>query len=273
MFLGKRTTAVYVGNNRVLCRTRNGYKMFVDSRDVSLAPHIILEGVWEEATESVLRSLVTPGMTVIEVGSNVGFFSLILAHCVGKNGRFVGFEADPELAMIARDNVEINGFHHQATIIEAAAGASDGKISFFRADRHRGNGTVLSDLEQIPHNRTDTRQELEVDLIRLDSYCHQANVVPDLIKIDAEGAESAILAGAHSCMQSMRPLTLVLEFAPRFVQTAGDDPTAFLDRLASAGFTLHVIDERKRTMRPTSHNELLGREFSEIVAVRGDLKR
>ena len=48
--------AVYVGNDRVLLWTKNGYKMFVDSRDVSIAPHLILEGVYEEHTDAVLRA-------------------------------------------------------------------------------------------------------------------------------------------------------------------------------------------------------------------------
>src|ERR1700752_2954375 len=108
--MSNRPSAVYVGDHRMLLRTASRLKMYVDSRDVSISPHLILDGVWEEGTEAALRRLVKPGMHVVEVGANVGYFTLTMAHIVGGQGSVVAFEPDPFLAQIIRDNAEINGF-------------------------------------------------------------------------------------------------------------------------------------------------------------------
>src|ERR1700687_2781541 len=117
MFGQVKTGATYVGDNRVLLKTANGFKMFVDSRDISIAPHLILDGVWEEWTEAVLRRLIAPGMTVVEAGANFGYFTLIMARAVGVAGKVFSFECDPDLATLARDNVEINGLHKTVSVV------------------------------------------------------------------------------------------------------------------------------------------------------------
>jgi FkbM family methyltransferase len=265
MFRETKTGATYVGDNRVLLKTANGFKLYVDSRDISIAPHLILDGVWEEWTEAVLRQLLRPGMTVVEAGANVGYFTLVMARAVGASGRVASFECDPGLAMLARDNVEINGLHRIARLEERALGERAGSVTFYRADRHRGGGSLVEGLEQIPHNATDQRTALEVQMTTLDAWVKQANVQPDLLKLDAEGAEAAILRGGAALLDSDRPLTIVMEFFPRFVHAAGDDPAALLGWLESKHFSLGVIDERRRCIVPTTAAALLQRESAELV--------
>lgn len=265
MFRETKTGATYVGGNRVLLKTANGFKLYVDSRDISIAPHLILDGVWEEWTEAVLRQLVRPGMSVVEAGANVGYFTLVMARAVGGTGRVVSFECDPELAGLARDNIEINGLHRVARLEERALGERTGPVTFYRADRHRGGGSLVAGLEQIPHNATDQRSAIEVGMTTLDAWAQDAGTQPDLLKLDAEGAEAAILRGAGRVLDSTRPLTIVMEFFPRFVQEAGDEPAAFLEFLQSKRFSLGVIDERRRRVVPTTAAALLQRESAELV--------
>jgi FkbM family methyltransferase len=257
-----------VGDHRVLAKTTNGFKMFVDARDLSIGPHIILDGVWEEWTEAALRSVVKPGMTVFEVGANVGFFTLICAEAAGAHGNVIAFEPDPDLARITRDNVELNGFHRTTRVEELAMGAELGRAQFYRADRHRGNGSIVSGLEQISHNATDTRETIDVAITTLDAYCEASDLTPQVLKIDAEGAESAILRGAPDLIGSSVPLTIVMEFAPRFVEASGDSARDLLEHLRSLGFALHRIDERKRKISPASADGLLHFETSELVLIR-----
>lgn len=261
-----RASAVYVGHDRILLRTARGLKMYVDSRDVSIAPHLILDGVWEEGTEAALRRLLRPGMNVVEVGANVGYFTLTIAHVVGPRGSVAAFEPDPVLAQIVRDNAEINGFADRVTVHEKAVADAQGEIRFFTTHRHRGNGSILEGFEQLPGNPEDRRVEIVVPSVRLDD-AFAANP-PDVIKIDAEGAESAVLRGARGLLDGERVKILVLELFPRFVQAAGDDPRAFLERLTARNFKLNLIDLRKRRIVATSVDALLGMECAELVLVR-----
>ena len=128
--------------------------MYVLTRDLSLAPWLMLDGVWEEAITAVFRSLVAPGMTVVEVGANVGYFTLLAAELVGPRGRVHAFEPDPELFELLRDNVEVNAFDHRVTLHRRAVADFHGEARFHAATRHRGNGsenggTVLAGIDEV----------------------------------------------------------------------------------------------------------------------------
>ena len=264
-----KRTAVYVGNDRVLLWTKNNYKMFVDSRDVSIAPHLILEGVYEEHTDAVLRRLVEPGMHVVEIGANVGLFTLLMCHRVGPSGSVYAFECDPTLVQIARDNLELNGFSRIGTIDQRAVSKAVGTLTFRATTRHRGGGTLVPGLQQIPELTESERETIAVQAVTLDDFLGGYDRKIDFMKIDAEGAETDIIACGRSIFAdpSYR-VTVMMEFAPRFMREAGMDPAAQLDALRSWGFTFSRIDDRRRKLMPTDAAYLLAQEFSDIVMVR-----
>lgn len=260
---------VYVGGNRVLLKTANRYKMFVDSRDVSIAPHLILEGVYEEHTDAAIKALVKPEMKVLEIGANIGLFTLLMCHRVGARGSVLAFECDPVLAQIARDNIELNGFSGIGRVDERAVSDREGTLFFHTAERHRGGGTLLENLQQIPELRPAERRTIEVKATTIDAILAGHPGGFDFIKIDAEGAESHIINGGATLLGDReRPLTLMMEFAPRFVEAAGADPRAELERFAGWGFSFARIDDRKRKVVATTPDDLLQREFSDIVLTR-----
>jgi len=264
-----RSQAVYVGNDRVLLRTKSGYKMFVDSRDVSIAPHLILEGVYEEHTDAVLRRLVRPGMHVVEIGANVGLFTMLMCHRVGPAGSVYAFECDPVLAQIARDNLEINGFSRIGRIDERAVSDTEGPLAFRAAVRHRGGGTLVAGLQQIPELSESERQTIGVQATTLDAFLAETGRRVDFMKIDAEGAESAILrGGAGLFAERSRALVVMMEFAPQFMREAGADPARTLENLREAGFTFARVDDRRRRVAPVDAAYLLAQPFSDIVMTR-----
>jgi FkbM family methyltransferase len=265
-----RTTAVYVGGNRVLTRTANGFKMYVDASDVSISPHLILDGVWEEWTEATLRRQVKPGMRILEIGANVGYFTLLLARLAGASGSVYAFECDPDLAQIAEDNVEMNGFTDRVTVDRRAVGAQSGVAEFRRAMRHRGGGTLIEGLQQIPQLAQSERESLQVEVTTVDDLLRSCSKTFDFVKIDAEGAEAQILDGGRALFaDTARPLRILLEFCPEFLKNAGRDPAAELHRYEAWHFTLARLDERRRRPVPCSARELLAHTYSELLLTRG----
>lgn len=264
-----RTTAVYAGGNRVLTRTANGFKMYVDSADVSISPHLILDGVWEEWTEASLRRTIKPGMHVLEVGANVGYFTLLLARLAGASGSVYAFECDPELAQIAQDNAEMNGFGDRVTIDRRAVGAAAGQAKFHRARRHRGGGTLVTGLQQIPQLTEDERETLQVEVTTVDALMRMRDKPFDFVKIDAEGAEPWVLDGGRALFADVtRPLGLLLEFCPEFLQKSGHDPAAELHKWESWRFSLARLDERRRRPVACTARDLLARPYSELLLTR-----
>ena len=266
-FNRKPPRGVYTGGGRILTKTKSGLKIYVDGGDISVAPHIILDSAYEENTEGVIRKLVRPGMTILEGGANIGYFTLAFASLTGAQGRVIAFEADTKNAQFVLDNLELNGFSQRATVYAQALFSSDGEVTFYRAVRHRGNGSILRDLEQTPENPEAQREALIVPSRSIDSLCAEHGISPDVIKLDAEGAESSILAGAQSQLTGGRPRVLILEFTPRFISLAGDDPRRLLEDLLARGYRLNRI-VRKRRMEACRIDELLESESTELVALR-----
>ncbi len=264
-----RKPAVYIGNDRVLLWTRSGFKMFVDSRDVSIAPHLILEGVYEEHTDAVLRRIVKPGMHVVEIGANAGLFTLLMARRVGPQGSVHAFECDPVLARIARDNLEVNGLGTIGTIDERAVSKAGGRLEFRAALRHRGGGTLVPGLQQIPELNESERETIVVQAVTLDNFAASYDRKIDFLKIDAEGAEADIIRGGQSIFgDPAYPITIMMEFAPAFMRKAGMDPALQLQELANAGFRFSRVDERRRRLVATDTVELLAQPFSDMVMQR-----
>lgn len=268
-----RRSAVYVGNDRVLLRTAAGYKMYADARDVSITPHLILDGVYERHTESALRTLVKPGMRILEIGANIGLFTVLMAHRTGTRGFVRAFECDPMLAQIARDNLEINGLSEIGRIDERAVTNATATLRFFTARRHRGGGTLVEGLEQLP-GLAEERGELEVQSTTVDAIVAEEAGAFDFVKIDAEGAETAIFRGGRSVFADRgRPLIVMTEFSPAFIAKSGDDPARHLAELESFGFSLRLIDERRRKLVPIDRDALLARPFSDLVLIRREQRR
>jgi FkbM family methyltransferase len=148
----------------------------------------------EPEVQSVLRKYLRPGMTVYDIGANIGFFSLLAARLVGAAGRVTAFEADPEIVARLRENVARN---------QGAPVSVEGKavwsysipVFFARADAEvspdRGLGHVIDNEAERSASGT-----IRVEAVSVDEYVRQS-AAPDFIKCDVEGAEVEVFRGAQ----------------------------------------------------------------------------
>jgi FkbM family methyltransferase len=214
---------VYLGTDRALCRCLGAFKLFVDPRDRGFAANLLLDGYWEPWATLFIAQTVRPGMTAIDVGANYGYYTLLLSWLVGESGRVVAIEPNPDAAESLRQSVGLNGRATHVTVINAAAGATnDGEALLFVPDGEPKNASIIPSAEAIGSapGRLHAVPQLTLDRIAAD--------LPriDFIKIDAEGAEEAIVTGMGATLLRDKP-RLMLEFnAGR-----GTDPGGLLDRL------------------------------------------
>jgi FkbM family methyltransferase len=257
-----RPSTVYVGDGRALTRLVNGHLMYVLTRDLSLGPWLMLDGTWENEITAIFETLVRPGMTVVEVGANVGYFTLLAAKLVGPRGRVHAFEPDPEVCELLRDNVEINGYDDRVRVRRAAVGEAAGRATFHAATRHRGNGSLIPALNQLGDASAEIRA-FEVELTALDA-CEIERL--DLLKVDAEGSEARVFRGAARTIARSGPMNAVVEFWPRFFRTAGEDPRAFLAARRGEGFAIERVDkEHGGGSVAANDDEVLAHGVSELV--------
>jgi len=102
------------------------YMMWVDLRDKALSPHLMLQGYWEMWITSAMARLTKPGTIGIDIGANLGYYTLLLADAVGPSGRVIAFEPNPRLANMMRTSVGINDFGSRVTVRDEAVGNVSG---------------------------------------------------------------------------------------------------------------------------------------------------
>jgi FkbM family methyltransferase len=187
------------------------------------------EGANEPEVQNALQQCLRPGMIFYDIGANIGFFSLLAARIVGKDGRVVAFEADPEIAGRLRVHVTRNDFR-AISVEEKAVWSEPSTVFFARTDPatspDRGLGHIVA---------TRASDTIQVDAVSLDDYV-QTEPAPDFVKCDVEGAEVEVFRGAQR---------LLTEKCPSIVCEMHSDANRrlLLEMFASFGYTCKSLDE------------------------------
>ena len=229
-------------------------------RERVLSKRLLLYGGQEAPEVALLCSLVRPGDHALDVGANVGIYTLHLSRAVGPGGRVVAVEPDPESLALLRWNVEANGCSN-VTVVPAAFGAESGTATLHRVAGHAGR----SSLAAVP----EASDAVEIAVRRGAEVLAGLGVAPRVAKIDVEGAEPLVVAGL-----GCRPEVLLFECVPRQMREMGEDPEAFLAGLAAGGYRLELVDPENGERRAGSPAEIAARAATarrvhNVLATRG----
>jgi FkbM family methyltransferase len=232
--------SVYLGGNRVISKTVFGQKMFLDSRDLSLTPHIIMDGFWERWITNVFIGLIDKDTHVVDIGANVGYYTLLAASKLGAKGKLTSFEANPGVAEILFDNVHINGFGQKCHVVQKAVYSENKQIDFKVFGKFLGSSSIYA-TDETAKNFNDRLNIIPVEAVTLDSFFPPGEKI-DLIKMDAEGAEPYILKGATRVLKENPNIKILMEFSPGIIEVAYESVERFFDDLQRVGFKMYLID-------------------------------
>ena len=170
-----------------------GLRIFGDSRsNIGYAL-----GTTEPVVQEALARYLHEGSVCYDIGANVGFFTILAARLVGETGRVYAFEPLPDNLDALRRNLELNGFAN-VEVIDAAVSDRDGTAEL-------GIGTSSLDSGLVEYEVARHSQHITVRVMRLD---HGELSRPTFVKIDAEGAEFAVLRGMRTLLEAPRPTIL-----------------------------------------------------------------
>lgn len=229
--LSEAAVSCYMGNKTVLTRVQ-GFKMLLPSDDVGLTPHLVLDGFWESWVTDVFLRSIKPGMTVIDVGANVGYYTLLGARAVGPTGKVYAFEPEPRNLKFLTSNVSLAGAHWTTVCGKALWNETGTSKLFVRADDQCGGHSMIGG---------DESKAVSIETITLDEYLGNNQRV-DVMKIDAEGAEPFIIEGMQQVIAASPGMKILMEFAPDFVRGSGRDPQEFLNMLIGLGLSIKFIN-------------------------------
>lgn len=184
-------------------------------------------GLHEPKVSDWMRKKILPGMTVLDIGANIGYHTIFAAFLTGHSGRVLAVEADSRIAKIVDENVKRNSLKNIVVVAGAASGR-DGTIRFGQARTSGWSGLYCPDPVDWIEVQTFTIDSL-VDKLRIEKV--------DFIKIDVEGAEKEVLAGMQGLLRRQRPALLIEVHG-----SESQDGRACLCNLLPGDYELSVLD-------------------------------
>ena len=192
------------GGGRFAVWTLDSFWLVVDGEDESVGKNILKTGYWESWITSWFTQWVRPGMTVLDVGANCGYYTMLSERLVGPYGNVVAYEPNPDLLDDLALTRSLNGasFKHRPV----ALGAETGDVILSTTLHQEGGGTIKGNQGGPAHVvRATTLDSEERNLTFLN---------PDIIKLDIESAEEDAWLGAQVTLNGPKHCTLVMEWTP-----------------------------------------------------------
>lgn len=202
---------------------------------------------YEPFETSLLSAEIRPGMTIVDVGANIGYYTLLFSKLTGESGRVYAFEPEPQNFALLQQNLARNGRTNVQVFNLAASDQGGESFLYLSTENHGDHQAYLSDCE---------RQKVRITMTPLDD-CVTGPI--DLVKMDVQGFEAHVLDGMRSIIATSPRLTIFTEFWPEGLRRAGSDAAEFLASLRACDFEIFFINEYAGRLEPADDAELLRR--------------
>jgi len=223
----------------------DGNKMFLDPND---SLQMSCFGSFEPFETEVVKKLIKIGNNVLDIGANIGYFSLLFAKLVGNNGRVYAFEPEPENFRILKKNLEINHYNNTMAIQKAISDKNH-TVKLFLNEINTGNHSI--------YKSSETSAFIDIESIKLDDFSDIQNKRIDFIKIDIEGAEIDAFKGMKNVLQKNSQVTILSEFNLYLLNKFNKKPREYVKILNDLGFEIFLLDSKKKKIVPFVLDEFL----------------
>jgi len=222
---------------------RYGISMIVDVRDPAISKPILALGGYEDGLARRLLSFVNQGTHMLDIGANIGFFTLAVAKQATR-GRVWSVEPDDQNVRLLRASIALNGFEDRVEVHHLAASDTDGEVFFSTLGYDTSIGARFTAKEEstlLDRSLAGARKPVKRRAQTMDTLLRGKQV--DLVKIDVEGYEPAVLAGMHAILRQQRPVVFS-EFAPGTIRhISRTDPAEMLRFVRDCDYALAIVEE------------------------------
>lgn len=214
-----------------------GSKMYINSHDSDPSMRrtfraYVKRGVHEKATTELFKKMVKEGDVVVDMGANIGYFTLLAARLAGKSGKVYAFEPEPRNYYYLLKNIEINRYDN-VVAVQKAVSDKTGKTTLFICPYDSGHHTInqYEGIKAYTPNLVGNKKDfVEVETITLDDFLKDEKQV-NVIKMDVEGAEALVLSRMDNVIRGNANLKMFIEFFPLLIRKMGNSPEEFVRRL------------------------------------------
>lgn len=224
------------------------FLVHVDPRDHLMRKELGLYGAYEPFQVDVFRSVVAPGDVVIDAGAHVGLYTLWASRAVGRSGRIVAFEPDPDNRRLLERNLAVNRVEN-VDVVPRALTDRRGEAELYQNPTNRANLSL--------RNPWGFEESVPVETTTLADHFASRQRSPAVVKLDVEGAELLVLEGAGPMFERDPPRAVLTEVAAELLDAFGFEPDDLVRELTGLGLRPFVVDERSRTLVPRRPADLL----------------
>ncbi len=234
-----------------------GSKMLLDLNDLGIGRELALYGVHEKNSTEEVKRVIKPGMKILELGANIGYYALIETKLAGPTGHLYAVEPSPYNFDLLKRNLDLNNIRN-ADLHQAAFGEKRGKVKFYMYDR--SNLSSFIKREDMGMETT----EIDVDMITLDDFLKLKTA--DFIRMDVEGYELEILKGATQVLSSdSKPKYFFIEVHSDLLHKKNSSGREIIELLAKYGYEVRKSFWRGRgDIIATTTKEMLEHSLLEV---------
>ncbi len=218
-------------------------------------------GMYEEATVEVLRRALRPGMNFLDVGANIGLYSTVAGYLVGPSGKVLAVEPQESMWSAIEFNARQNRLSN-VSLIRSAVGRAAGVARLHQLYTNNPSAATL----QLQRDEASISSS-PVSVLPLSELLRAADLgdADLVVKVDVEGAELEVLAGAEEYFVAHPPAMILIECVDHHLRRFGATSVDLLRMLDSLGYHLSSVHHgRRRDLRPQSPID------AEVIAWRAD---
>lgn len=248
----ENTGTFQISKYEVMTKIFSGAKMYLDPRDIALVPHLVLDGDWERDITHAWLKVLRDGDTVLDIGANFGYFSVLAAQQTNRNAKVILFEANPSLIPYLTKTMDVNSFERCTTIENLAVSDKPGtaKLNVLKDYISSSSLHTVGKINSFNKNKQEVALTVSVPTVTIDDYCEKHKIESvDVIKMDIEGYEEKAYHGMRKVIRNSKRATLFLEFT----KDAYEDPKGFYEQMLSDFGNVYVIDETGSIALPKSN--------------------
>lgn len=245
------------GNLQIIQVPYEGSTFRLPTQDITILPSL-LNDCYEKAEIKILRNLLKPGMTFVDIGANVGIYSVLASRLVGDGGKIYAFEPEPRNFELLKENLVLNGISN-VHLANLAVGNNNEVMALQIARNSIGSHSLLA--------RKDVENEVLVNVVRLDDWFDCSFPPIDVLKIDVEGYEPFVLEGAQRLLHVIK--FILFEYNKSDVDLHGG--IAHLAQLLNHFPYFYRINERKGDISAVSLSDIASTRYTNILASRTTL--
>lgn len=263
------TPRAYPQYGDLVVKTTRGILMSVSGSDLSITPELALNGTYEEAELKFLERELRGGDFFIDVGSNVGVFSLVAARRVCAFGRVFAYDANPAVLEHLNRSLVMNWMHDRCITLHRAVGATPGTVTLQFSEKRLGDGNIGLKGESTFHksiSRIGELREVEVELVRLDDEFPFDQEIK-ILKIDVEGFEHQVLNGAERLLKNRCVKFVLMELLEEVAGRQHSRNLEMVNWVLEQGYVLGTI-QRTGTFLKSKQNKADRKLSRNIVLLR-----